>query len=201
MALGPVELEGVQLLWRNFVGREEKYNREGDRNFTVILDNETAQRLLREGWNVKTKPPREEGDEPFNYLSVSVSYKGRTPPRVVLVSSKNRNTLSEDLLELADWAEIDHCDIIIRPYEWNVSGKSGVKAYLKIAYIVMYESKFDEKYAHLPEIGQDRFALPGGDETLALPAGDDPDIIDGEVISDEEDPWPVFGNTMKELTR
>ena len=41
----PVELRNVQILFRNFSGRKEKFNDAGRRNFVVLLDDETAKKL------------------------------------------------------------------------------------------------------------------------------------------------------------
>lgn len=146
MALGEVLMEDVRIVFRNFAGREGQYNREGDRNFSVVLDEETADRLEKDGWNVKRKPPREDGDEEFIHLPISVSFKGR-PPRLVLITSRNRTVLDESTCEMIDYAEIKNVDVIIRPYEWAVNGKTGVKAYLKTIYVVINEDPLDLKYA------------------------------------------------------
>ena len=37
-----VLMEGVRIIFRNFAGREGQYNREGDRNFAVLLDDKVA---------------------------------------------------------------------------------------------------------------------------------------------------------------
>ena len=42
-------VEGARLVFRNFSGKEGQYNREGDRNFAVILDQETAERMAADG--------------------------------------------------------------------------------------------------------------------------------------------------------
>ena len=147
---GHVILEDVQIIFRNFAGREGKYNREGDRNFAVLLDDRIADDLEKLGWNVKWLQPREEGDRPQAYLSISVNYKGR-PPRIVLVTSRGRTPLGEEEVEILDWADIFTTDLIIRPYEWVVGGKSGIKAYLQSMFVTIHEDPLELKYAKLDE--------------------------------------------------
>ena len=141
-----VVMEGVRLIFRNFSGKEGQYNREGDRNFAVLLDPKTAKEMEKDGWNVKVLNPREEGDEPQPYLTVAVNYKGR-PPRVVLITSHSRTNLTEDTVGTLDWADIINADLIVRPYEWAVSGKTGVKAYLQSLYVTIQEDPLEAKYA------------------------------------------------------
>ena len=147
-----VVLEGVRIVYRNFEGREGQYNREGDRNFAVVLDDELAEAMKADGWNVKTKPPREEGDGNFNTLAVAVSFKGR-PPTAVLVTSKGRTPLDKESIDIIDIVDIANVDLIIRPYQWAVSGKSGIKAYLQAIYVTLEEDVLSKKYADIPEIG------------------------------------------------
>src|SRR5690606_12743592 len=127
--LKPVVMENVRLIFRNFEGKEDQYNRAGDRNFTIILDPITAEAMAADGWNIKRREPREEGDDPTYSIQVAVSYKSR-PPRVVLITSRGRTNIGEDLVETLDWADIANADVIISPYSWEVGDKSGVKAYL-----------------------------------------------------------------------
>lgn len=147
---GTVMMENAKIIWRNFAGRETPYNREGDRNFNVIVPEDLAKKMLEDGWNVKFKEPREEGDEGMYVIQVSVGYKGK-PPTIVLMGalSGSRNNLGEKECELLDYADIQNVDLIIRPYNWAVNGKSGVKAYLKSIYVTINEDELELKYANM----------------------------------------------------
>lgn len=145
-----VLMEGVRIIFRNFAGKEGQYNREGDRNFAVLLDEKIAQDMAEDGWNVKMLQPRseDEGEEPQAYLPVSVNFKGR-PPRIVLITSRGRSNLGEDQIEMLDWADILNVDLIVRPYEWTVNQKTGIKAYLQSIYVTIEEDALELKYSEL----------------------------------------------------
>lgn len=145
-----VLMEGVRIIFRNFSGKEGQYNREGDRNFAVLLDEKIATVMAEDNWNVKWLRPRpeEEGEEPQAYLPVSVNFKGR-PPRIVLITSRGRTNLGEDEVETLDWVDIVNVDLIVRPYEWTVNNKSGVKAYLQSIYVTIEEDPLEIKYSAL----------------------------------------------------
>lgn len=179
---GTIVIEGAQIRFRNFAGKEGMYNSEGDRNFVVLLEDELAEQLSKDGWNIKTLKPREEGDKPQPYMSVSVKYRGRNgtmtrPPRVVLVTSRGKTDIGEDLVETLDWVDIRSADLIIRPYEWAVSGKSGIKAYLKSLYITIQEDALELKYSDVPELN--------AGAALELTAGEE-DVIDAEFWEEDD---------------
>jgi hypothetical protein len=144
-------MEGVKIVFRNFSGKEGQYNREGDRNFAVLLNDEVASQMAEDGWNVKWLKPREDVEEeesPQAYLQVSVNFKGR-PPRIVMITTRGRTNLDEGSIEMLDWADIINVDLIVRPYAWNVSGKTGIKAYLQSIYVTIEEDELEKKYAEL----------------------------------------------------
>lgn len=146
-----VLMEGVRIIFRNFAGKEGQYNREGDRNFAVLLDDKVAEAMVNDGWNVKWLKPREADEDEISqaYLPVSLNFAKGRPPRVVMITSRGRTSLDENMVELLDWADITNVDLIIRPYEWTVSGKSGIKAYLQSIYVTIEEDELERKYAEL----------------------------------------------------
>lgn len=142
---GELVLEDARIIFRNFSGEERTYNPAGKRNFCVILDKDIADTLVKDGWNVKQLVPREEGDEPTLYLPVEVSYRNR-PPKVVLVTKRSKTELDESTVGQLDYADIKSVDLIVNPYNWEVNGKSGVKAYVKTMYVVLEEDPLAGKY-------------------------------------------------------
>lgn len=142
-------LENASVIFRNFSGQPSQFNPEGKRNFCVLLDTEMANKLKSEGWNIRYSNPREDGDEPQAYMQVAVSFDNY-PPTIMLVTSKNKTLLKAEDVGMLDWAELEHIDMIIRPYSWEVNGNKGVKAYLKSMYVKVEEDAFSEKYSDIP---------------------------------------------------
>lgn len=141
--------EGCKIIFRNFKGEQTQFNRAGDRNFCVVIEDlEVAKRLADDGWNIKYRPPLDEGDKETAYLPVAVSFSN-VPPSIVMLSSKGRTRLDESTIDILDYAEIENVDIIVNPYNWSVNGKSGVKAYVKTMYVTIHEDELALKYAHL----------------------------------------------------
>lgn len=144
-------LEGVQIIYSNFSGRADDFNREGNRNFNIILDRETGEKMEKDGWAVRWQEPREEGDDPRALLNTIVKFGGRRPPKVVMVTGRGQTILDERTIALLDSAEITNVDVIIRPYNWSVGGKSGVKAYVKSLYVTIEEDPLEAKYGAIWE--------------------------------------------------
>lgn len=147
-------IEDARILFRNFSGKESQYNREGDRNFTAVLEPDAAAAMAADGWNVRELAAREEGDEPIPIIEVSVGYKVR-PPKITVITSTGRTTYDEDMISTLDWADIRQVDFIARGYEWEVNGKRGVKAYLQTMYITIEEDALERKYALMAEEAAD----------------------------------------------
>ena len=144
---GILQIDDARLVYRNFAGAPSKFNREGDRNFAIVIDNQDlADKLIEEGWNVKIKQPREEGDEPFIYLPVKVKFNDYGP-KVYLTSGDRTNMLDEESVGILDRIRILSADLDVRPYDWEVNGKEGRTAYLQSMGVTQLMDRFDERYS------------------------------------------------------
>ena len=160
-------IRDAQVICRNFEGRPEKpYNPQGNRNFSVVLDEEFSNLLLNDGWNVKIKPNPQDPDAPANgYLSVNVKYTETSMPRIVQITRRGdrikQTQITEATVGLLDSAEIKDVKLEIRPYNWEMKDPKtkelvhGVKAYLKTMYYELVEDPFaadydDPDFANLP---------------------------------------------------
>jgi len=170
-----ITIEDAQIAFRNFQGKEDAYNRAGDRNFAILLPEDLAAEMLDKGWNVKHLKKRDEEDDspPQAYIQVAVSYKAR-PPKVCMITSRGLTYLSEDELDVLDWVDIETADVTLNPYEWVVRDKTGVKAYAQSIFIKIEEDYLQEKWTNWAE-NNSRKAIAGGSSE---------EYIDGEVVNE-----------------
>ena len=150
-----LSVENAKIIFRNFAGKESKFNRSGDRNFCVVFDKETGEQLKEDGWNMGILKPKDDYEDIAYRLQVSVKF-GNFPPKIYMISGRRKIELTEDSVAALDYAEIVDVDLIIRPYNWEVNGKTGVKAYLHTMYVTVQEDKFASKYDfNEPEVMDD----------------------------------------------
>lgn len=155
---GYLEINDARIIWKNFSGRGDRFNREGDRNFSLVIPTQEDCDALRndtnkygDGWNVKIKPPREEGDTPFMHMPVKVKFNGRGP-NVYLDRGPKREPLqlTEETIACLDEMDILSVDLDIRPYDDKLpNGNTFRTAYLSAMKV----------YQRL-----DRFAAPSDDD-------------------------------------
>lgn len=134
---GIVEFDNVRVIFKNFEGKGDKYNREGDRNFAIsIQDEEIASALKADknkfgvGWNVKTS----DGRDDF-YLPVKVKFTDYGPA-VYLIANGKRIKLNEETISMLDNIYFSRVDLDIRPYDDVISGKPFRAAYLQSMRVV-----------------------------------------------------------------
>lgn len=144
---GILQIDDARIVYRNFSGAPSKFNREGDRNFAVVIPNqEIADALIEDGWNVKIKPPRDEDDAPFMFMPVKIKFNDRGPI-VYLKTGDRMNRLDEESVDCLDNIDISSVDMDLRPYDWEVNGKTGRSAYLQSICVIQEIDRFMDRYA------------------------------------------------------
>lgn len=151
-------IRDAHMILRNFSGRPSQYNAVGRRNFAVILDPELAQELKMTGWNVRMRRVIDPSEPPSFFLPVEAAFKPY-PPIIHMITPTgqvdadgrmlNKETLlSEDEVHILDVAEIERCDVVINPREWDDNGVARVKAYLRELYVkpVLYDFLSEYNY-------------------------------------------------------
>ena len=148
-----LQIDDARLVFKNFSGAPSLYNKEGERNFALVIPNqEIADALMAntnengDGWNVKVRPPREEGDDPFIYLPVKVNFT-EYGPNVYLKSGEKMIELDEDSVGMLDSIDIQSVDLDIRPYDWvRPTGEHGRTAYLQSIHVIQKIDRFAARY-------------------------------------------------------
>lgn len=162
----------ANLIWTNFSGAEDRFNAggEGNRYFHITLDEQSARAMVEDGWPVKWPREREEidpeEDTRLPTLKIVVKYEDRAgkpvaPPRITMITSNGRVTLGRENVEILDYAELAKVDLIAVAYEWNVNGKTGIKAYLKTMYATIEEDELEREYGMEEDFGPQEVGVDG----------------------------------------
>ena len=144
-----LQINDARIIYRNFSGAPSKFNREGDRDFSVVIpEQDMADALMERGWNVKIKPPRDEDDAPLMYLKVKVKFT-EFGPNVYLDTKGKRNKLDEETIGMIDDIYIipDGVSLDIRPYDWEINVKTGRTAYLKNMRVIQDVNRGLDRFA------------------------------------------------------
>lgn len=146
------DVNGRQIIFKNFEGRGDKFNREGDRNFSLRIDDpDTADALIKEGWNVRIKEGRDEEEGPFMRLPIKVKFTNYGP-NVYLARGENKPVeLDEESIACLDNIDIESVNMDIRPYDWEVNGRTGRTAYLQSMEVIQRIDRFATRYANMDE--------------------------------------------------
>lgn len=144
---GILQIDDCRIIYRNFSGAPSKFNREGDRNFAIVIPNEgLCNKLVDAGWKVKIKPPRDEDEYPFMYMPVKIKFNERGP-NAYLQTGNRLNKLDAESIGCLDDIDIQSVDLDLRPYDWEVNGKTGRTAYLQSIKVTQNIDRFAARYA------------------------------------------------------
>lgn len=146
-------LEGLPIIYKNFSGNKTAFNAQGDRNFSLVIEDEAlAMKLESLGWTPRLMKKREEEEEDRWQLPVKVSYEG-SRPLVYKIGAAGKLALTEETIDMLDYIRIKYVDVELNPYNWNFNGNVGVKAYLNKLYAHADETPLDLKYSDIPDVG------------------------------------------------
>lgn len=158
-----ITIEGARIIFRDFSGEKNRYS--NDKTFTLALENELADRLAADGWPIRWLEPRNEDETRTPILTVKLMF-GKFPPQVVMIAGGKKKVLGENEVHILDWANFEHVDVKVTPYNYDFNGKKGVKAYLKSLWVTIAEDEFEKKYQNIPYAGE---GVPEDDEEEGLP--------------------------------
>lgn len=149
-----LEIDDARFPWRpNFEGRPDRFNKEGERKFNIVIPNQELVEMLMNdvnefgvGWNVKLRAPREEGDDPLYHLEVKLRFNDRGPD-IWLISGNSRVQLTEDTVKKLDNINIRHVSLDIRPNDGEGSFGPYRSAWLASMEVVQDISRFAARFA------------------------------------------------------
>lgn len=140
-------IDNARIIFKNFTGKDDKFGREGDRSFSIVIEDDAlAEQLSNDGWNVKPLTPRDPDEKVNHFIKVKISFKVR-PPKIWLLTNHKRTLLDEDSIATLQYARIENADVVISPWRWEVNSKTGIAAYLETLYVKIEDDPFADKYA------------------------------------------------------
>lgn len=140
-------IDNARIIFKNFTGKDDKFGREGDRSFSIVIEDDAlAEQLSNDGWNVKPLTPRDPDEKVNHFIKVKISFKVR-PPKIWLLTNHKRTLLDEDAIATLQYARIENADVVVSPWRWEVNGKTGIAAYLETLYVKIEDDPFADKYA------------------------------------------------------
>ena len=130
--------------YRNFAGEKGRYNQMGRRTFVILLDEERGRRMEERGWQLQWREPRNDEDERVAKLTAECRFGTPYPIKVTLITEGGTTELDESNISLLDTADIANCDVLLRPYNWDETGKYGAKAMVEEMEVTLNERVYDE---------------------------------------------------------
>ena len=143
------------IIFPNFSGIGGRYNREGNRCFSVMItddngdpDEKLALQLKDDGWNVRERIVDGEPTGEYYINGVNINFDYYLKPVIIYESNGNAIELDEGLLDSGIASQLDgrgaeRYDVSIRPRVWDrPDGTVGVKGYVDEMRIVAKKSLF-----------------------------------------------------------
>lgn len=107
----------------------EYYQNAGYKTRIKTASQQKAQELSNLGWKVYYNSQTQPEDVEEFYMPVKVAFNDRGP-HIFLVTNGKAIKLDEDTVSRLDRISMPRVSLDIRPYDWEVNGKTGRSAYL-----------------------------------------------------------------------
>lgn len=146
---------------RNFKGQEKRHqatgrivNGEGNRNFLLYLDNETAEELAGYGCEIKYTTPRDENDIPKPFIQLIVSYYLK-PVEVHTIANNVDTMLDEAHIKILDDVDFQNLGLVLEFGKEKVhqNGVHYVPVYVSQIWAEITPNYFGARYAYLNNPG------------------------------------------------
>lgn len=131
-----VRINNAELIWHNFSGQKELFNRIGDKNFSLILDPSMSKKLKSKGYNVKkcsltggSYVENMPGEDEISYLNVAIS--NTKTPKIFVITPHDRYSINVDKSFILDRICLKKMNCVIHPFRWAILDRTGIKPYLK----------------------------------------------------------------------
>lgn len=150
-------VEEARIGFKNFAGEVGPYNKDGKKDFALMIDNdELLNDLVEQGYNVKYPKPNPEinpeEDTRSPYLMIKVDRQ--VSPLVIKVdvngAELSRQRVPNEETGMLDWLSPKTIDLVVRPYDYSDSGftnGTGISAWLNEIVYVVEVSPLEAKYA------------------------------------------------------
>ena len=127
----------ISLKTRNFSGRKDQFNRDGNRKFTIVLeDQEQFEFFAQRGVNVKIRQFEDTNSgeiRDVGFIKVAVNLHSQYPPKIYVVNQNGPTELDESTIGSLDDAYIEKVNVILnvgRPYTIPNGGGEGRSLFL-----------------------------------------------------------------------
>lgn len=142
-------IEDAQIGLRNFAGEKSDYNNEGNRNFVVFLDEEDANFLADNNFNVKFPKERPdldpEKDDRKPFIKVTIGDYAKVIQVIERADGEKSGLhLEGDEISILQRADIAKVDLVINPWLSKKNGK--LSSYLDTGYFLRDVDPFGAKY-------------------------------------------------------
>lgn len=143
-------LEDAEIIFRNFRGEGSKFNRDGSRNFCVILSEDDAEMFADMGCNIKRTKPKKEGDVARPYVKVLL---GDYDPEIYVITNGRKKLLTPSRYGKLDRLNFETVDMeVVRGNkQWETNGQTGYSLYLESMVAILPDSRLRSKYADYDE--------------------------------------------------